>query len=89
MPSYCLRLLQYGSPSQYDRTKRRALVIADNMCKLVPDVTEIQPFLPTQGDPRVENEGRKSQVLLKTLMLFGHGHVGDPQEKPRVMASSG
>lgn len=58
------RLLQYGSPSQDDRTKRRALVIADNMCKLVPDVTEIQPFLPTQGDPRVENEGRKSQVLL-------------------------
>ena len=31
----------------FDRTKRRALVIADNMCKLVSDVTEIQPFLPT------------------------------------------
>ncbi len=46
-------------------------MIADNMCKLVPDVTEIQPFLPTQGHPRVENEGRKNQVPLQTLMLFG------------------
>lgn len=40
-------LILRGLKDRDERTKRRALVIADNMCKLVPDVTEIQPFLPT------------------------------------------
>ncbi|CAJ1336721.1 unnamed protein product [Effrenium voratum] len=40
-------LIVRGLKDRDERTKRRALVIADNMCKLVPDVTEIQPFLPT------------------------------------------
>lgn len=40
-------LILRGLKDRDERTKRRALVIADNMCKLVPDITEIQPFLPT------------------------------------------
>eukprot|EP00930_Biecheleria_cincta_P034899 TRINITY_DN24051_c0_g3_i1.p1 TRINITY_DN24051_c0_g3~~TRINITY_DN24051_c0_g3_i1.p1 ORF type:complete len:1800 (-),score=405.11 TRINITY_DN24051_c0_g3_i1:238-5571(-) len=45
--SVVMPLIVRGLKHRDERTKRRALVIADNMCKLVPDVTEIQPFLPT------------------------------------------
>lgn len=45
--SVVMPLLLRGLKDRDERTKRRALVIADNMCKLVPDVTEVQPFLAT------------------------------------------
>jgi len=38
-------LILRGLKDRDELVKRRSLVIADNMCKLVPDVTEIQPFL--------------------------------------------
>jgi len=70
-------LIVRGLKDRDERTKRRALVIADNMCKLVPDVTEIQPFLPTLiplveksthniSDPEVRNVATRCYRTLQT-----------------------
>ncbi|OLP90915.1 Elongation factor 3B [Symbiodinium microadriaticum] len=72
-------LIVRGLKDRDERTKRRALVIADNMCKLVPDVTEIQPFLPTPqliplveksthniSDPEVRNVATRCYRTLQT-----------------------
>ncbi|CAE7581243.1 HEF3 [Symbiodinium natans] len=70
-------LIVRGLKDRDERTKRRALVIADNMCKLVPDVTEIQPFLPSLiplvekathniSDPEVRNVASRCYRTLQT-----------------------
>jgi len=69
-------LITRGLKDRDERTKRRSLVIADNMCKLVPTVTEIQPFLPvliplvdkarnTISDPEVRNVAERCYETLE------------------------
>ncbi|CAE8596152.1 unnamed protein product [Polarella glacialis] len=61
--SIVMPLIIRGLKDRDERTKRRALIIADNMCKLVPDVTEMQPFLPSL------------MPLVRKLME----HISDPE----------
>merc|ERR1719421_1184346 len=80
-------LLIRGLRDRSDKTKRRACVIVDNMCKLVPEVMEIQPFLPelmplitrvkeTCSDPEVRNVAENCYLTLK------QAQEADPRKDP-------
>lgn len=69
-------LILRGLKERDEHVKRRALVIADNMCKLVPDVTEVHPFLPhliplvrkakdTISNPEVRSVAQRCFVTLE------------------------